>query len=69
MQTYTPKELAEACNTSPKNIRKYLRSLSDERAGRGGAWAIECDIDEFVEAYENARGRSVTRLTFNTPDA
>ena len=55
----TPTELAKLCNTDPKTMRRFMRSLTDERVGRGGRWEIDAaDVDAIVAAFN---GRSSAR--------
>jgi hypothetical protein len=62
MSTITPKELAEACGCDPKMVRKFLRSITSDRANKGGRWAIDsADVPRLVERYNSWRkGRTVT---------
>ena len=54
----TPTELAKLCNTDPKTMRRFMRSLTAERVGRGGRWEIaRSDVDMIVRAF-NARSTS-----------
>ena len=42
----TPKELASELGISPKALRRILRSMTDDRAGKGGNWKLDattCD--------------------------
>jgi hypothetical protein len=43
MPTMTPKEVAAKFDTSPKRLRKFLRSETaiDDRPGKGGRWALD----------------------------
>lgn len=45
MKTMTPKEIALAWGTTPRTLRKFLRSQAEvkgtETPGKGGRWAIE----------------------------
>ena len=51
--TLTPKELANELGTDPKTVRKFLRSLSSERPGKGGRWAIPTDmVDDLKDRFE-----------------
>jgi hypothetical protein len=52
--TVTPKDLAEILGTDPKTVRKFLRSLTPERAGKGGRWAIPASvIPELETLFDN----------------
>lgn len=37
----TPKELAAELGTDPKTFRKFLRGLTNDRAGKGGRWKLD----------------------------
>lgn len=39
--TYTPKDLAVELGITPKDFRRWLRTQTDDRAGRGGTWSID----------------------------
>lgn len=42
----TPKALANELGISPKALRRILRSMTDDRAGKGGVWKLDeatCD--------------------------
>jgi hypothetical protein len=48
----TPKDLAERCNTDPKTMRRFMRSLTDQRANKGGRWVLTSDVaDEIVRRF------------------
>lgn len=46
MAKMTPSELAEALGTDPKTCRKFLRSITPDRAGKGGRWVLDSDQTE-----------------------
>lgn len=57
----TPKELALELDSDPKTIRKFLRSLTTERAGKGGRWIIdENDLDALRIAFDDFSSRRAT---------
>lgn len=65
--TITPAAFALMVGSDPKTIRRFLRSLTTNKAGKGGRWAIPLDaVDELKTRWE-ARGASQT-MTF-TPKA
>jgi len=37
----SPSEIASVLNVSPKAFRRYMRSVTLERAGKGGRWDID----------------------------
>ena len=50
----SPKDLAQAWGTDPKSVRRFLRSLTDNRAGKGGRWEISTDdVEALTEAWAN----------------
>lgn len=62
----TPKDLATRCNTDPKTMRRFMRSLTDERANKGGRWVITPDVaDEIVRRFESRKtaGAVTLRIT------
>lgn len=66
--TITPKDFAEMVGSDPKTVRRFLRSLTENRAGKGGRWAIDAsDLDE-LKARWDARGTAKTvELTVDKP--
>lgn len=67
--TLTPKELAIRFSTDPKTIRKFLRSLTAERPGKGGRWAIRTeDADALQARFDAWNTRSATVLSFDDED-
>lgn len=48
----TPSDLAKRCNTDPKTMRRFMRSLTDERANKGGRWALTPEVaDALCERF------------------
>lgn len=69
MNTMTPKEIAAALDTDPKTCRRFLRSLTTERAGKGGRWAIDASmIDEIADRFDAYRNRTTATITAETLD-
>lgn len=59
----TPKELAIELGTDPKTTRKFLRSLTTDRAGKGGRWVIDpADLPALKERFANWNSRTTTTL-------
>lgn len=60
MAKMTPAELADALGTDPKTCRKFLRSITPDRAGKGGRWVLDSDQTEmFVRRFASWKlGRS-----------
>ena len=38
--TITPKQFANELSADPKQVRKFMRSITPDRAGKGGRWEI-----------------------------
>lgn len=67
--TITPKELANELNTDPKTVRKFLRSLSSERPGKGGRWAIPTDmVEELADRFQAWNAKQATVLSIDEVD-
>lgn len=67
--TLTPKELALLFGTTPKVVRKFLRSLTSERPGKGGRWVIQrSDLEALEARFENWNTRSATVLSIDDED-
>jgi len=58
--TMTAKELAAELNTDPKSFRRFLRSRTDDRAGKGGRWVFD------AKAADDIRQAWATRTTKGT---
>lgn len=62
--TITPKELAIELNTDAKTVRKFLRTLTTDRAGKGGRWVIDAaDLDALRIKFADFNSRRTTTLT------
>ena len=58
---YTPTDVAEFLNISPKSFRSFMRRQTSVRAGRGNAWKIDGDTAvALVEAYRSNNRVQVT---------
>lgn len=53
--TITATMLAERCNTTPKEFRRWLRTVTTNRAGRGGRWVFSTEVADALVAAFNAR--------------
>lgn len=61
--TITPRDLAIMCETDPKTMRRFMRSMTDARVGKGGRWDIaSSDVDAIVKAF--ASRKSSGAVTF-----
>lgn len=66
ISTLTPKELALELGTDPKTCRKFLRSLTSDRAGKGGRWVIDAnDLDALKERFAAFNARKATILSLD----
>jgi len=59
----TPKALASELGISPKALRRVLRSMTDDRAGKGGVWVLD---DATCEAIRTRIAEGVRRSTTPT---
>lgn len=63
--TVTPAELALAFGTDPKTMRRFLRNVTQAKAGKGGRWAIDAALIPELKARwdsRNAASNTVTEL-------
>jgi len=52
MAQITAKELAVACDTDPRTVRKFLRSHMEDTPGKGSRYAIEKrQVKSLVKAF------------------
>lgn len=63
--TITPNELAAEMNINPKSLRRFMRSLTDERAGRGNRWELTPEICEEIKTRyaDQNRARVAFKIT------
>ena len=59
----TPKALAAELAISPKALRRILRSMTDDRAGKGGTWKLD---DATCDAIRTRIAEGVRRSTTPT---
>lgn len=65
----SPKDLAEAWGTDPKSVRRFLRGLTTNRAGKGGRWEISTeDVEALTKAW-NAKGETKRFVAAGLPEA
>jgi len=65
----TPKELAVELDTDPKTVRKFLRSLTPDRAGKGGRWVIDAnDLDAIKAKFADYSARRAAVFTLPADD-
>lgn len=59
--TVTPAELALAFGTDAKTMRRFLRNVTQAKAGKGGRWAIDAAlVPELKERWDNRSAASAT---------
>ena len=59
--TMTAKELAAELNTDAKSFRRFLRSRTDDRAGKGGRWVFDAAAAEAIrEAWATRSTKGTT---------
>lgn len=61
--TLSAKEMAAELGTDPKSFRRFLRGLTDSRAGKGGRWVFDA---ETADAIRNAWAAKATKGTTPT---
>lgn len=71
MAQITAKELAVACDTDPRTVRKFLRSHLPETPGKGARYAIEkrqvASLRKAFKAWDESR-KPATEDEVTTPD-
>lgn len=66
---FTPSDLAAEIGISPKECRKFLRSITKDRAGKGGRWSIDGrTFDALVERYPIWKAGKVTEFVLENED-
>lgn len=63
--TISPKDFADLVGSDPKTVRRFLRSLTTDRANKGGRWEIaNDDVEALVTRWnERAKGTSFKMRT------
>lgn len=56
----SPKDFAELVGSDPKTVRRFLRSLTTDRANKGGRWEISTDDVDALTARWNERAKGTT---------
>lgn len=64
----TVKDLCEALDAEPKSFRRWLRTQTTDRAGRGGRWVFSPEVAEQLKAAYNERSTKGTEPTLETAD-
>lgn len=66
--TVTPAELALAFGTDPKTMRRFLRNVTQAKAGKGGRWAIDSALVPELKARWDSRNAASATIT-DLPEA
>lgn len=66
--TLSAKEMAAELGTDPKSFRRFLRGLTEDRAGKGGRWVFDADTAAAVRIAYAARSTKGTTPTIETAD-
>ena len=57
--------IAEAVSMNPKSVRRRIRQMTDQRAGRGGRWVFSVeDATAIANRILHSDGRTETRFSF-----
>lgn len=59
----TAKELAAELGTDPKSFRRFLRGLTEDRAGKGGRWTFDTPTADAIRAAWATRATKGTTPT------
>lgn len=66
--TVTPAELALAFGTDAKTMRRFLRNVTQAKAGKGGRWAIDAALVPELKERWDARNAATATIT-DLPEA
>lgn len=68
--TITPKEFAKRISADPKQVRKFMRSITPDRAGKGGRWEIqESQFDDLAARFAAFEKRNTRTFVPTIDDA
>lgn len=60
-ETYSAKDLAAEAGTDPKSFRRWLRSVTTDRANKGGRWVFTAEAKAaLLEQYRNRNAAKAT---------
>lgn len=59
----TPKALASELGITPKALRRILRTMTDDRAGKGGVWKLDAVTVAAITAKVEGGVRTATTPT------
>jgi len=66
-EIFSAKELAKELNLDAKSFRRWLRSVTPERANKGGRWVFDAELKASLIELYNTRHTAGTTPTL--PDA
>jgi hypothetical protein len=66
--TITPKELAAEMGLSPKNLRRFMRSILDDRAGSGNRYALTPELVAYIKERHAQGNHKVVTPRIPTTD-
>ena len=67
--TLSAKEMATELGTDPKSFRRFLRTLTEDRAGKGGRWTFDTDTADLIRKAWANRATKGTQPTLADADA
>lgn len=59
----TAKALASELGVTPRVLRRILRSMTDDRAGKGGTWALTPEVADAIRTRIEQGPRRTTTPT------
>lgn len=63
--TLSAKEMATELETDPKSFRRFLRALTDDRAGKGGRWVFDAETADLIRTAWAAKAAKGTTPTIS----
>ena len=66
--TLSAKEMATELGTDPKAFRRFLRSLTEDRAGKGGRWIFDPTTADAVRTAWAAKSTKGTTPSISDED-
>lgn len=66
--TITPNELAAEMGISPKNLRRFMRSILSDRAGSGNRYALTAELVTHIKEAHAKGNRKVVTPRIPTAD-
>ena len=72
MTTLTTAQAAEKLETTPRELRKFLRSITekDSQPGKGSRWVLEArDVTKFKKQFADWQAARAEKVEEATPDS